>query len=274
MKKLFKICLVIFIVFSIGGCKCSKEENPLLGVWWWDDSLGEEYLEFAKENSVTEVYYCSDDFDEDTSKFIKTANNYNIKVYWLDGNYKWLSDSSKLYTKINKYKEYQNMYPNEKFSGIHLDIEPHQDPMFDSNEDELIEDLVVLANNLKRDFSDINFDYDLPFWLDNIIVYDNEEKEAYKYMIDVANRVFLMSYRDSADKVYQVSEEEIEYAKSVNKVLVLGVETKSEEGDNVSFMEEGKKYMYDEIAKIRQLIPSDYGVSIHQIKTWYSLKEE
>lgn len=270
MKKILCLLIICLCSLSLFACK-SKESVAPLGVWWWNDTLKDEYLEFARENKVSEIYYCSDDFNENTSNFISRANNYGIKVYWLVGEYSWLSDSSNLYKKINEYQEYQNRYT--RFEGIHLDIEPHQDPTFKTNRGQLILNLIQLANNLKNDFKDILFDYDLPFWLNDIITYNNEDKEAYKHMIDVASRVFLMSYRDTSEAIYDVSVDEIEYAKSVNKVLFLGVETKSNEGDNVSFQEEGAQYMYEEILKVRKMVPSTFGISIHHIKTWHDLKE-
>ena len=85
--------------------------------------------------------------------------------------------------------------------------------------------------------------------------------------------IFLVSYRDNYQDIYSISKDEIEQAKENNKKLFLGVETKSDEGDNVSFQEEGKKVMEEEFANIRGLIPSDFGVAIHYIKTWYNLKQ-
>ena len=82
-----------------------------------------------------------------------------------------------------------------------------------------------------------------------------------------------MSYRDEATKMYDVSSDEINYASSLGKKIYLGAETYSLEGDNVSYLEEGKKYMYSELDKLRNLIPSDFGIAIHQIKTWKELKE-
>ena len=271
-KKILNSLLSLFLLVSIVGCNCNKVDSQL-GVWWWDDTLDNTYLNFAKENKVSEIYYCSDSFDKETATFIKRANSLNIKVYWLAGEYRWLNDPANLYDKIAQYENYQIQYPKQKFNGIHLDIEPHQNPTFDKNRESLIFNLIQLANNLYNDFSNINFDYDIPFWLEDLITWNGVEKPAYAHIIDIANRVFLMSYRDSHEDIYSVSKNEIEYAKSKNKTLFLGVETKSDEGDMVSFQEEGKLYMYKEIDKLRKLLPENFGVSIHQIKNWYNLKD-
>ena len=81
-----------------------------------------------------------------------------------------------------------------------------------------------------------------------------------------------MSYRDEATKMVDVSRDEIKYAKDNNKILFLSAETYSLEGNQVSYLEEGKTYMNDELNKLRDLIPDNFGIAIHNIKSWKELK--
>lgn len=277
-KKFFVVLLCIIIGLSIAFSiiklvKENKKSDKALGVWWWNDELDtEQYLNFATDNGINEIYYCTDKFDDRTKDFISEANSKNIDVYWLAGEYEWLDDYTKLLEEINDYIAYQSQYPDLQFSGIHLDIEPHQSPEFETNRYQLIYHLIDLASTLKETYPTIKFDYDLPFWLHDEITYNDLTKPAYEHMIDIANRVFIMSYRDTADSILDISKEEIAYANQQNKQLVLCVETYSTEGDSVSFWEEGKQAMQKEISKLQQEIPKDYGISIHNIKTWYELK--
>ena len=256
------------------GCVTGGAGKPTLGVWWWDSELEKDtYLSFAKDNGVTEIYYCDSGFDDDTENFIKSAADKGIKVYWLSGEYQWLRNDKPLYSLIEKYNAFQRD-AKYRFAGIHLDIEPHQDPQFKNGDREyLLQRLVTLVYGLSQKYPDIKFDYDIPFWIHDEVELNGKTLPAYAHVIDNADRTFMMSYRDTAQAVYDVAKDEAEYAVSVGKTLVLGVETYSEEGDNVSFMEEGKNYMYGEIEKIRTMIPNDFGVAIHQIKTWYGLQE-
>ena len=121
--------------------------------------------------------------------------------------------------------------------------------------------------------TNIKFDADIPFWLDDVITFDGQTKEAYKFLIDYCNRTFIMSYRDTAQGIYDVAKDELEYAKTVNKMLFLGVETGDEE-DVVTFAQENKQYMYDELKKLYNLVDYNYGLSIHHIKSWYELKSD
>lgn len=248
------------------ACSCSPQ-YPKLGVWWWNKDLDDSYLDFAYQNKVTEIYYCNSNFDSNTIDFLSKCNKKNISVYLLAGEKEWLNNTENLINIIEKYIQFQSS-SKIKFSGIHLDIEPHQFDDFSENRYKYIYNLINIAHTLKTNYRDILFDYDIPFWLEDNINFNNNNKPAYQHMIDIANRVFVMSYRDTAESIYNVGKEEVEYAISSNKQLFLCVETKSSEGDNVSFMEEGKEYMFSEIDKLRKLLPDNFGISIHHIKSW------
>ena len=272
MKKLLSAVITLFLLFTLCGCT-KTEKAETFGVWWWNSDLSDQYLQFAQDNGVTEIYYCDSAFDEGTLHFIKSASKRKIKVYWLAGEYQWIYDSTPLYKKIERFTAFQNANAGNNFAGVHLDIEPHQAPDFSENRAMLLEKLVSLVYNLSVDYPDIKFDYDIPFWIDDGITFNGTTLPAYAHIINYSHRTFLMSYRDTAEAIYATAKDEIEYAKSVGKTVILGVETYSEEGNMVSFMEEGKKYMYDEIAKLKTMIPKSFGVSVHQIKTWYDLKD-
>ncbi len=265
---------VLILVFALKDKPPEDEKpaKPIFGVWWWNDELDDTYLEFAKSQNITEIYYCSSKFNNETANFIKNAKDKEMSVYWLAGEYEWIYDYESLKNKLNKFIKYQTDY-EYKFSGVHFDIEPHQHPEFDTKRTEIIGKFVELCFNLKQDYPTLYIEYDLPFWLEDEITFNGSTKPAYQFVIDYASKVTLMSYRDTSETIYSVSKDEIEYAKSVGKTLNLGVETKSSEGDNVSFMEEGKLAMLTELAKLRNLIPSNFGITVHQIYTWKTLQD-
>ncbi len=264
------ICAAFAVCLPLAAC--NKPSGDVLGVWWWSDELGDEYLDFAKDNGVTEIYYCSDKFNADTQTFIGKAAAKNIDVYHLTGDYRWIENPAPLFAQMDKYSAYQRDYSN-CYKGVHFDIEPHQHPEFSARRGEIITAFVELTYELKERYPDVRIAYDLPFWLDDEVTAHGIKKPAYRHIIDNAYKVTLMSYRDTAEAIYNVSEEEITYAQATGKTINLGVETKSNEGDFVSFQEEGKAYMYAEIAKLREMLPDGYGVVIHHIKQWYDLKD-
>ena len=278
MKKkiLLSIIFSVFIIALIGIVAKlylnSKGSEETFSIWWWDNRIDTTtYLDFAEDNNINEIYYYSSSLDDKTNLFIEQANSKNIKVYWLIGEYEWIEDNDSLEKKFATYITYQNEYKN-KFEGIHIDIEPHQHPEFDLRRQELITKYVELVIALKYKYKDIKLEYDIPFWLDDKVTIDNITKPAYEFVIDNSSKVTVMSYRDSAEKIYDVAKEEIEYAKVNNKTLNLSVETSQNEDDIVTFYEEGKDYMMNELSKLRDMIPKNFGIAIHHIKSFYELK--
>lgn len=278
MKKkiLLSIIFSVFVIALIGIVAKlylnSKDDQLKFSIWWWDNRIDTTtYLDFAEDNNINEIYYYSSSLNDKTNSFIEQANSKNIKVYWLIGKYEWIEDNSLLDEKFATYIAYQNAYKN-KFEGIHMDIEPHQHPEFKSRRQELITKYVELVIALNNKYKDIKLEYDIPFWLDDKVTIDSITKPAYEFVIDNSSKVTVMSYRDSAEKIYDVAKEEIEYAKVNNKILNLSVETSQNEDDIVTFYEEGKDYMMNELSKLRDMIPKSFGIAIHHIKSFYELK--
>lgn len=278
MKKKILISIVfsVFIIALIGIVAKlylnSKGSEETFSIWWWDNRIDTTtYLNFAEDNNINEIYYYSSSLDDKTNLFIEQANSKGIDVYWLIGEYEWIEDNSLLDEKFATYIAYQNEYKN-KFEGIHIDIEPHQHPEFKLRRQELITKYVELVIALNNKYKDIKLEYDIPFWLDDKVTIDNITKPAYEFVIDNSSKVTVMSYRDSANKIYDVAKEEIEYAKVNNKTLNLSVETSQNKDDIVTFYEEGKDYMMNELSKLRDMIPKNFGIAIHHIKSFYELK--
>ena len=280
MRRCYNICMkriaaILAAAVALGCCACGAKggENPTLGVWWWNSELAiDEYLGFAVDNGVTEVYYCDAGLDSDTAAFVSECRRRDIDAYFLAGEYQWLDDPSPLYDVVERYIAFNGEHP-DTFSGVHLDIEPHQSPDFAERRGELIYSLVSLAAGLKAKYPSLRFDYDIPFWLNDEITFGGDTLPAYAHMILIADRVFIMSYRDTAEAIFDTAADEIAFAEANGKTPVLGVETYSEEGDSVSFLEEGKRYMYGELDKLRGMLSDGSGLAIHHIETWRGLKD-
>ncbi len=268
MKKLtiFTIVILLMLCTILSGCVKPKSKF-VYGVWWWDYSLNENYLDFAIDNNINEIYFCDQEFNN--LQIVQLMKENNIDVYWLIGEKEWLLDFESVKNMVERYINYSNGI----YSGIQLDVEPHQFDDFEQNRTTYLYDLIDMAHYLKQSFPDIKFDYCIPFWLDDEITYDGMTKPAYKHMIDVANRVILMSYRDSASGMIDVSKEEIEYANKIGKTIILGAEaSESEESDIVTYFEEGKIYMKEQLKIVEAMLPQNFGISIHHITSWKQLK--
>lgn len=271
------ILLLLCPCFGNIGCTKKEEDSAqqVFGVWWWNNRLDSDiYLDFAVDNGVNEVYYYDSSLSTTSSSFIDKAKSKNVKVYWLIGDVEYLRNRQELFDKLDQFVDYNNNNPSYAYDGIHLDIEPHQDDYFDIDRTMLIYNLIDIAYALKQNYPQIQFDYDLPFWLEDEIDYNGQIKPAYAHMIDIADRIFLMSYRDSAEAMLDISSEELEYAKNVNKPIILGAETaETSETESVSYFEEGKMFMQNELEKVKLALPKNCGISVHHILSWYELRD-
>lgn len=268
------LVLALMLSFSFLFCiSCSGKQEQIMGVWWWNSHLGSEYLDFAVENGVNEIYYCEGNLDETSASFIASANERDIDVYWLIGEVEWLKNPQGLYDDIERFISYNNS-SSQKYSGVHLDIEPHQDDNFDQERQLLLYNFIDLIYNLKQSYPQLQFDYDIAFWLDDEITYKGVQKPAYQHIIDYADRTFIMSYRDSGEGMLSVADEELEYAKSINKTVVLGAETgDTEEDEIVTYFQEGREYMDKQLQLVKASITSNFGISIHHIASWFEMKD-
>lgn len=278
-KKIIFISVSILLIFSIllTSLLISKKEDKkekTFGVWCWQSGATLENLNFAKSQGVNEIYYSAKDFNKETSTFIKNAKVKGMKTFYLFGdkdyvfNYELATDKIDLYLEFNKTSKY-------KFSGLHLDVEPHQFDDFNEKRDYYAQKYVDFVYFLRSAYPTLHLDFDIPFWLDNKVTLNGQETEGYKALIDLATRVFVMSYRDSAESIYSISKEELSYAKEKKKSIVLGVETKDlgTEQNYVTFYCEGRARLKNELKKLDKLIDCDYGISVHHLKSWQELKE-
>lgn len=300
MKKVIWILVALIVIFSSTYViwreiekrkdnESSQDDIVLrvssdVGVWWWHKADADKYLRFAKQNGIDEIYYCDYDMNEQTSEFVLKAKEKGIKVYALWGEYQWIFNQTGFDELMTKYKNYQQTHQNAMFEGVHLDVEPHQvkddeqtsdvNESFSENRHEYLTKYVEFVYYATNTYQSVMFDFDIPFWIDDAITFKGETKECFKHVIDMAGRVFVMSYRDTAEKIVDVANEELEYAKTKNKKIALSVEMTSSEGDQVSFEEESKKQLCKELEEVECLIDQEILFSVHHIETWFGLKEE
>ena len=139
---------------------------------------------------------------------------------------------------------------NQRFAGIHLDVEPHSDNPYtkeawDAGGEARAQLLyewvgmhVAVGNYLLTNAPELEFGVDLPFWLDtqvdglgnlmNEITYDSVTTNVAAHIFPRVDNVGLMSYRTTATgagSVTGVSSNELLYASAAGTKLYLGLNT-------------------------------------------------
>ena len=264
----------------------TSENGGTIGVWWWraTDARTEmkrtQYLDFLQENQVSEIYlHAAGMTDEQIATFIREAASRGMRVAWLVGDASWINNKNT--SPVTNYLNYQSRAAEDaKFYALHLDVEPHQLGQFKSDRSgtmQLFAEYIGLVAGMLHDAGE-KVEWDIPFWMDSDrVTMDGEEIRILEYIAKVSDTMCLMSYRDTAGSILSVSNTEITIAKQYGCKVICGVETYSAEGDAVSFMEEGKIEMYKQLKAVYSALQmkelDSFGLAIHQVVKWYSLKE-
>ena len=285
MKKLAIACFVLTAVLLA----CTASAATTKGVWWWrgedaaNPAVAAKRMNFLAKNGVSEIYFCVDlkKYYKETRSFVKAAGEKGMRVALLAGDVSWIRPGNRGFAEtLLAYRSYQrHAAPDEKFYALHLDVEPHQDPKLqDARKWQLYADFVLRAA------ADVHaagekIEWDIPFWLDNIKVAYGESAESplLDVLMECSDCVALMSYRDTADAMLDVSKTEIALAKTRNVRVVLGAETgETGEGSVVTYFEEGAAKMNAELAKVTAAldaakVPAGAGIAIHHLAGWENL---
>lgn len=290
VRPLYLLIAVLLLTFTLGGSPLNQANAATnqKASWLWDTALikksGPDVLSFYKNQGVNVIYlqinrninslYYKD--------FIRQAGAIGIEVHALDGNSAWslVAQRPKLTTMFKWIENYQaTAGANEKFKGIHVDIEPYLLSQWTTNQKSLISQwqsnvlyMVQRANDLQLPIA-----ADLPFWLNNFKVPDGTSTLS-SWMIKQYDSVTLMSYRDTGTGVFNAAKAGLQEGAALGKKVFTGVETNNTpEGDTISFYEEGADYMNDELVKLVELAgtySSFGGIAVHDYTGWKALVEQ
>nr|WP_154983934.1 hypothetical protein [Paenibacillus xylanexedens] len=264
-----------------------KLDRPVRGTWVWDTTQirnnAQDILSFAKANNINTIYLQMnrDIKIPEYKNFIRLARAQNIAVDIMDGRSAWgLTESREQIASFMDWIEtYQaQALANEKFAGIHLDIEPHVHPQWKINQASVITQwqgnvnyIVDRAARMKMPVA-----ADLPFWLDNYKI-PGSTMAVSSWMIRKFDSITIMAYRDTAAAIYNVAKDELIDAASVGKKISIAVETKqSKEGDFITFYEEGDAYMEEQLKLVEKMASahaSFNGFSVHEYSSWKTLRK-
>jgi hypothetical protein len=272
-------------------CNQTSGSSVSKDMWVWQPTAAsnpserETLFTFAKSRNVQKVYLESEKLlaDDQTSlaSFIEIAKQNCIDVELLFGAADWSFTRNHSYAvalaqKSIAFAQSAKVAP----VGIQFDVEPYNtaeykaDPNAGGNQ---YLDMLEKINAVTKD-SNLYFAKSVPLGFKFQTINRNgtlvKMSEA---TIDRVDRVVLMAYRDTADRVIADSVEEIFYASKTGKKLVIGAETDCNTGEveTITYCEEGQAYMNNELTKIHTASISSAaysGIAIHDYAAYKILK--
>lgn len=286
MKKI--VVLFVILLLFIGGSP-AMAQTPDRATWLWNPWMfydsPESTLAFLQQKKVSTVFV---QIDSDIPRanyhaFLTGAHKVNIKVFALDGAPNW-GEKSGAKSK-NKFKNwianYQTTAPaTAKFDGIHVDIEPYGLPEWETKRattvrgfQNVITELATFSKTHK-----LQFEADIPFWFDEI-TYKNPaygKGNLAEWTIKNTDGVALMSYRDTAQAIIDISSKEMAWGNTYGKKVRVGVETmESKDYPFISFHEEGEQAMEHALVDVNNTFSghsSFAGISVHHVGSWMNMR--
>lgn len=277
--KTFVTTIIVFTAIVGGGVYLSAQGNETVrATWLWNPWLfiqdEDRVLSFLENKRISDVYV---QIDEEVPtdayrQFIRRANEKGIRVHALDGAPNWIEHEEALERLFQWLDQYENVaQPNEKFSGVHLDVEPYLHVWWRTNREEAIasyQSVLQRARQLANERS-LRFEVDIPFWFDEV---KHGDRTLAEWVVAHVDGVTIMAYRDRADAIINIVKKEMRLAKKYGKQVVVGVETgQVDEGDDVSFFEEDETYMNEQLAIVQKhyaRTKSFSGVAVHHTEQW------
>ncbi|MDC1105552.1 hypothetical protein OAT16_02530 [Prolixibacteraceae bacterium] len=282
-------------------------------MWVWKNKNGLEkdnrakLLSFCKEKGIEIVYFstgtsnyvANTDLKTKTRKFIREAHNHNIEVHGLTGNPIWITpEKQHVYLDaVRNIVAYNNTVDKiEQFDGYQSDIEPNKYVSKKLPVEERIKNLThyisvhhKAAEIFNTDLNNPNdFDYGMAIssfydthGTELNITFNGKSQGTLYHLADIVDYFAIMSYRDKASALIDISQTEVNLMAKLGKKAWTGVETIDTDkvgagGDFINFAQEGNQYMEGEIAKVTKHYDHNKGfggIAIHYYTTYSTLKE-
>jgi hypothetical protein len=314
VKALTEISESIFsLIVSATNDISSNSSSTCRTMWVWDSSAGldeenrTELIAFCKEKNIEIMYFTTgtNDYSDDaelkinTRNFISDAHYNNIDVHALTGYSAWiLPDKQYKYTDAATcIVEYNNsVSENERFDGFQADIEPGSYVSSSLTTEERIQNFYYYVD-VHKQAADIfdsllidreNFQYGLAISAfydlqddELMFEYDGVTQLTLYHIAEIADYFAIMSYRDAAENIISVSENEVDLMESLGKKAWTGVETIDTEangGDpsSINFAAEGNDYMEEQLDIVEEYYKYNMGyggVAIHHYTTYSVLQD-
>jgi hypothetical protein len=291
----FTLCISIFVTIgSFLAGVAMKSPATHKGTWIWDTptllTQREEILEFSKQNGVTHIYLYVDrtkTAPKDYKLFIKEASTHQIKVEALAGDpaWGWKHQRKHIEDFIAWVASYNtNVNEDERFSGIHLDIEPYLLPEWETNRDLVVEEWLSnleFAANQADGLGEMKVTLDVPFWIHKIEVPGYRDYDVSDWMLKRFDTIVLMDYRDTAEGIDGIVSNAlsiVDKASAARKSVIVGVEiAPNNDADKTTFYQEGSKVMEQELEITRRHL-DNYdgfrGVAVHGFPEWMSAESK
>ncbi len=314
------LLVVMFTTLSFPSVHASGTTENAKATWLWDvtsilntksklssteKTNVSNLIAFCKQKGITDIYLqINRDVPKAKYQYLVSqlsaarvtigANSLPILVQALDGSDTWITPDgdARRIAFFDWVTSYQTVAKTaQRFSGIHLDVEPYTNALWTSNQaaailayQNFVKDTLTRIATANAVGLNLGLMFDIPFWYDEI-TYNNSygSGNIAEWMYQNVPAVAIMSYRDALDSNYggmwSVSQTELAYSKTYGKKTVISGEVSLQDPTYISFYEEGQAAMLNVFAGMTTRIAGDtttsgvnFGFAVHDYKNWKTMK--
>jgi hypothetical protein len=222
---------------------------------------------------------------ETYASFIEEAGSIDVEVKALGGNPRWIYPErvKEMYELIEWVAEFnRSVMAEQRFTGIHLDVEPYVLPEWKYDSDRMLglwRDLISgFVQQTRESAPGLVTGLSIPDWLDEIRVPDGNggRMTMSGWLIREADETILMAYHDHAENIIRFASGELKEAEQFGKPITVALETRPNLDSLITFHNKGKSRLEAELAKVIaafQKSPSFRGIAIHDYVGWSGLND-
>ncbi|GAB3370595.1 hypothetical protein NCG89_09890 [Spongiibacter taiwanensis] len=215
------------------------------------------------------------------SEFIRTLSRQGIAVELMFGKPEWalFEHHHEVLNLVDQSIEYLRRHPEEAPVAVHLDIEAHLVGQWQDNRNSVANQLLDLLAKVRSRLAGTGLPLvvDIPVWWDTFSVTRNGvSRPLHQWVIDGSDRTVLMDYRDTESRIVNDASQELQYAASKGKQVVVGVETMCIPPELITFCEEGARVMESVLANVDRRLKADQaayrGTAVHHYHAYRNLR--
>lgn len=260
--------LVVVLVMGAAVPAVAAGERAL---WVWD-APSQEIIDFAAAEGITDIYlHAGPGFSTDPAyaQFVADAHAAGLNVHAMAGDPAWAKQSADWTSWVDE------VVAHGGFDGVVFDVEPYLHPDWGTKkQNRLIRSFLSGLDSASGAAGSLPVIAAVPFWFDEIKVKRNTLVEE---VLGSTDGIVVMAYRDQAngsDGIVAHSAFEADLAASMGRTFIIGVETGPASLDKVTFAEEGRTYMEEQLAIVTAAFSgtSGYGgLAIHHYGSYSQL---
>ncbi len=242
-------------------------------MWLWNWSSNDAVLDFARNHNVTEIFtYAHPGFSQTPDLLTKLTQlsdrgrKAGITMWAMGGDPAWVTDHATAIAWINEVRA------SRLFTGIHFEIEPHNQVGYWQNQDARNEQFIGLLTEAAQAAGSETLELSLPWWYHTINYGTTTLDAAAMKLVD---QVTIVTFADTVNEIRNDAQQAVAVARELKKPYRFASETNEIDPEFVSFYGDSNSNMI----QAQNTVSQDYlkdslylGFAVEEYEGWAKMR--